>query len=376
MNTVTEHERKLAETLSALALAPAARTSHLPRKARRGIFIAGTLLLITALLFAATSWVGGLGRLQTQVLDRLNLTEGWTIPGFEAETALPVAQPKIPDKEAADRTTSAATGDVTGSGYVVAPRSTTVFSKYEGRITRVAVDIGDHVEAGEALVTLDDVNARFQLDQAKAAKVSADLELAARHIDLAQTQTSLDRIEVLAQRKAVSRQQLEDARVSSESALNGVAQARQQQARAELDIRIAQERIDELTVRAPFAGVVVRLNAHFGDTVLARADSVREGQSLLTLTDTGSMVIDADVAESSIAKLRRGLRGEAVLDGFPDRPFSIELARLSPIASAEKGTIGLRFSLVAPPEGIRPNMAARIRITLPDLDKLAGETEQ
>lgn len=117
-------------------------------------------------------------------------------------------------------------------------------------------------------------------------------------------------------------------------------------------------------VRAPFAGTVTRLNAHVGDTVLARADSVRENQSLLAITDTVSMAIDADVAETNIASLRPGLRGEAVLDGFPDRAFAVEVVRLAPIASVEKGTITVRLSLIDPPEGIRPNMAARIRIPL------------
>jgi multidrug efflux pump subunit AcrA (membrane-fusion protein) len=98
--------------------------------------------------------------------------------------------------------------------------------------------------------------------------------------------------------------------------------------------------------------------------VLARADSVRESQSLLTVTDATSMVIDADVAETNISPLRPGLHGEAVLDGFPDRPFAIEVLRLAPVASVEKGTITLRLSFADPPQGIRPNMAARIRIPL------------
>ncbi|KOC72548.1 RND transporter MFP subunit, partial [Shinella sp. GWS1] len=68
--------------------------------------------------------------------------------------------------------------------------------------------------------------------------------------------------------------------------------------------------------------------------------------------------------DTTIAALRPGLRGEAVLDGFPDHPFPVTVLRLAPVASAEKGTLTLRLTLAGPPEGIRPNMAARIRITL------------
>lgn len=252
--------------------------------------------------------------------------------------------------------------EITGSGLVVAPQRTAVFSLYEGRITRIAVEAGSVVEAGQVLVTIEDAGARFALEQAKATEAAARLDLAARLIDLSQTRASLARIETLASRNATPQQALEEARTATERAENAVAQARQSLAGAELSIRIAEERLSELTVRAPFAGTVTRLDAHVGDTVLARADSVRENQSLLTIADTENLTIDADVAETALASLKPGLRGQAVLDGFPDQPFSIEVIRLSPVVSAEKGTLTLRLSLNNPPEGIRPNMAARIRI--------------
>ena len=93
---------------------------------------------------------------------------------------------------------------------------------------------------------------------------------------------------------------------------------------------------------------------------------------MLTITNTKSLAIDADVAETTIAALKPGLRGQAVLDGFPDRPFVVTLVRLAPVASAEKGTVTLRLSLDDPPDGILPNMAARIRIALDE----TGETPQ
>jgi multidrug resistance efflux pump len=154
-----------------------------------------------------------------------------------------------------------------------------------------------------------------------------------------------------------------------ERASNAQAQAQLSIDTAALAVRIAEERMAELAVRTPFSGTVTRLDARVGDTVLARNDSVRENQSLLTITDTRTLVIDADVAETSIAGVRPGLRGEAVLDGFPDHPFAVTVLRLAPVASAEKGTITLRLSLDHPPDGIRPNMAARIRITLDETGK-------
>lgn len=375
MNMTTEHDRKLAETLKSLSLETVAHDIEPPKRPfrRLSISIAFSALVAAALIAVVVRQpdvVRGIGTL-------LGAGTGLTSVTAINEASASLEEAGVPHDARHEQRSSAgipvrALHEVTGSGFVVAPRTTTVFSKYEGRITHIAVEAGDAVAAGQVLVTLDDAGARFALQQAQAARAAAELALAARTIDLAQARSSLWRMETLAARDAASRQQLEDARTAAERASNAIAQAKQALASAELSIRVAEEPVAELTVRAPFSGTVTRLDAHVGDTVLARVDSVRENQSLLAITDTTSLMIDADVAETNIASLRPGLRGEAVLDGFPDRPFAIVVLRLGSVASAEKGTIALRLSLTSPPVGIRPNMAARIRIPLNN----AGDTTQ
>jgi RND family efflux transporter MFP subunit len=254
--------------------------------------------------------------------------------------------------------------EITGSGFVVAPQAVAVFSKYEGGISHVFVEVGDRVAAGDVLVTLADAGAGFSLEQAILAQEAAVLQRSARAIRLAQAKAALDRQVVLAAHEVIARQTLDDTRSAHEAAQNAVEQADQALAAAGLLVRIAGERLEALTLRAPLSGTITRLDARPGDTVLSRADSVRENQSLLTITNTDGLVIDADVAETQLGRLRPGLSGEAVLDGFPDQPFPVTVQRLAPVASAEKGTITLRLQLAHPPAGIRPNMAARIRLSL------------
>lgn len=358
MNTLTEPDRKLAETLKSLSLE---RRSEPPKPRRKAIlWIPGVLIAAAVpaavMLVSPTAGIGIKSALSgvagPSSTDR-------TIPLHKATTGS-----ENPPADA--RPPRPARQEITGSGYVIAPRSTAVFARYQGEIAGLAVDLGDHVQSGQTLVILKDPSATLVLEQAKAAKVSADLALAAREISLAQTAAAFHRAEALMRGNTTSRKDLEEAEAAWRSAANLVEQGRQDIVRADLSIRIAQEQVDALTVRAPFAGTVTKLNAHIGDTVLARADSVRESQSLLTLTDMSSMAIDADVAETNISLIRPGMRGEAVLDGFPDRPFRIELQRVAPVASVEKGTIGIRLSLLNPPADMKPNMAARIRIPVPE----------
>lgn len=358
MNTLTEHDRKLSETLKSLSLET--KTEHTKPRSNAILWITGGMLAAgvaaTVILISQNSAIdiktalfGTLEPAATvnSILLQKDAIEGGKLPAG-ANTSPPVAR------------------EITGSGYVVAPQSTSVYAKYQGEITDIVIDLGERVQFGQPLIIMEDPSAMLALEQAKAAKVSADLALAATDITLAQTTAAFHRVETLYQRSATSKKDFDDAEAAWKTAANLVEQGRHDIIRAELTIRIAQEQVDSLTVRAPFAGTVTKLNAHVGDTVLARADSVRESQSLLTLTDLNSIVIDADVAESNISLLRPGLHGEAVLDGFPDQPFAVEMRRIAPVASAEKGTIGIRFSLLSPPTGIRPNMAARIRLFVPD----------
>lgn len=367
MNTLTEHDRKLAETLKSLSLATQAETPKPHRKIIR--WIACFLLVATIPIIVAVVSPGSMEDLKRALLaqsepDELRQANQEAAPRVIADRDSLLSTPKP---------SGTANREITGSGYVVAPRSTTVFAKYEGRITGIVVEVGDRVKAGQILAVMENASARMALEQAKAAKVSADLVLASRHIILAQATASFHRTESLTQRDAASKKELEDAETSLKNARNNVEQGHQDVVRSEIAIRVAQEQVHELTIRAPFDGAVTQLNAHIGDTVLARSDSVRESQSILALADTTDMVIDADVAETNISLLQTGLQGEAVLDGFPDRPFGIALQRVAPIASAEKGTIGLRLSLIHPPAGIRPNMAARIRIIAPEIQNQIGE---
>ena len=367
MNTNTEQNRKLAETLRSLSLEPSFQTVGSPVKRNRRLVLSSVLLALGISAIAVVFFWPDISprfkavlESQPEIMTPPGVAQTGDEPKAASSRAAPGTGSPIPSVNSL-RSTSAP--EITGSGFVVAPRIVTVFSKYEGEIASVGVSIGDRVEAGQVIVRIDDVSADFSLEQAKADSDAAKLVLEGKILALKQADSSLQRNAALSAKSVVSVQTVEEAQTARDTALNAVDQARQNYARAQLGVKIAQEHVDALTVKAPISGTVTRLDAHVGGRVLARVDSIKENESLLTITDSKSLVIDADVAETNIGQLRPGLQGEAVLDGFPDKPFAIEILQLWPVASAEKGTITLRLALLDPPDGIMPNMAARIRIS-------------
>ncbi|WEX75493.1 biotin/lipoyl-binding protein [Sinorhizobium numidicum] len=228
MNTTTEYDRKLADTLRSLSLEPVTDEFEPPKRSSRRLLILGCVLaLVTATSFVvlALHRPDAAERIKTVLFAAPKTAGNPAVSYKDADASSEHAKMQQKAREGAQSavpTSVLVTRDVTGSGYVVAPHFTTVYSKYEGRIVGVAVDVGDKVEAGQVLVTLDDASARLSLEEARAANISAELVLASRQIDLAQARSSLDRVKVLSARDAASKQQLEDACAAWERAASNV----------------------------------------------------------------------------------------------------------------------------------------------------------
>lgn len=337
MNTINKTAPSLSATLKSLSFDPG-QTHKPPVPKRTWLALAPLALAIGCISF-------------------------FVIQNDEDLAERPAATTSKPPVEASPPT-PAPQNEITGTGYVVAPQTTLIFSNYEGTVVNVPVSAGDKVLAGQVLVVVDDTRAKLELRKADSASQTARLVLSQRAIQVEQAKTTVDRFTTLMDRGAASRQQRDDAITAHALALNALNQARQDLEGTEVSIAIAQHLLDKLTIRSPFAGTITRLNVKAGDTVLAQVDSARDNQSLMTVSNTSHLLIDADIAETSIRLLRPGMNGEAILDGFPDQLFTVRIESIAPIASSEKGTITLRLSIDNPPVGIRPNMAASIRIAV------------
>ncbi|SUB00238.1 Macrolide-specific efflux protein macA precursor [Pannonibacter phragmitetus] len=354
MTTLTDQNRQLAGTLRSLSLPDPVttrdETQPAPRPAFRWLLLIG--LGSAALALTAAVLVG-------------------TAPET-AGTSVPLQQ--VPPPPPAPPPAPLAAREITGSGHVTALQSVPVFARYEGRIENVNVTLGSEVQEGAVLAVLKEPAASLALDQARARLRTAEITLTSRQITLAQASADLRRAEALAARGSLSQSALETAGTAARTAANAVELAEAGITEARVAAAIAAERVASLTILAPFAGTITQLNARPGAMVLDRADGIREADSLLTLTRMDSLVIEADVAERSIAGLVPGLLAEAELDAAPGAPFPVRLSLTAPEANPAKGTFSLRFTPLESPITLRPGMAARIRISLPSTTQTAGAT--
>ena len=139
---------------------------------------------------------------------------------------------------------NAGTPILTASGYLVARKQSVVSSKIQGRISRLLVEEGSVVKAGEVLATLDDADV-----VAAIAKAKADIEYAKADLAEAQRQERLQ--EDLYRSKVVSQDALDAAKAKVNLAAAAIEQDK-------ANLQVQEAYLDFTTVRAPFAGVVVK----------------------------------------------------------------------------------------------------------------------
>ena len=130
---------------------------------------------------------------------------------------------------------------------------------------------------------------------------------------------------------------------------------------------MAQQDVDNCTVRAPFAGIVVSKDAQRGEMVSpisAGGGFTRTG--IATIVDMDSIEIEVDVNESYIARVEPGQRVEAVLDAYPDWRIPAKVRTVIPTADRQKATVKVRIAFDKLDPRILPDMGVKVSF-------LAGE---
>ncbi|MFN2432467.1 MAG: efflux RND transporter periplasmic adaptor subunit [Gemmatimonadota bacterium] len=222
---------------------------------------------------------------------------------------------------------------VTASGEIQPEVSVDVHANATGRVDRVAVREGQTVEEGQFLLQIDPVSAEAA-SQGQAAQVQAEQRATeALRIDLEQARRDLGRARELASKDLISREELQRAEsdvARLEAQIRG-AEARTDLARAAL--RSSRHQLAQVTVTAPMAGVVTRLDVEQGESAFTGFSPTL----LLTIADLSTMEAEVKVDETDVVNVKLGQAAEVTVDAFPDSTFAGQVTEVgtSPILPAE-----------------------------------------
>ncbi|MBK9703116.1 MAG: efflux RND transporter periplasmic adaptor subunit [Betaproteobacteria bacterium] len=273
------------------------------------------------------------------------------------------------------------------SGRVLAPAKIDIGATVTARVARVAVQEGDRVAAGQALVELERSELAAALAQAEAVEAAARTRIAQwREVgapgaqqQLAQAEANLAIAEKDARRQEDLFRQgfIGAARLDEVRRTLAVAQAQATTARANaaanrddgserrlLDDQLAQARaareaaaarLTQTRIVAPAAGVVL-------DRAVEPGDVVQPGKRLLGLLQDGEFKLTALIDEKNLALLKPGQPAIAAADAYPAQRFRATLDYLAPGVDLQRGTVEAKFRVPEPPALLRADMTVSIDI--------------
>ena len=253
-----------------------------------------------------------------------------------------------------------AVDEVTAPGRIgIDPnRSSRLLLPVAGRVVAVLAKVGDSVEEGQPVLSVDSPDADAAIAaalQAEAAERQAQAALGKSDADLART-TELYEHHAVAQKDLLGAQNDQaQARAALETARAALQQTRRKLEL--LDLKLSGESRQLVRVRAPISGKVLEVNVAPGEY---RNDT---GTPLMTIADLSRVWIASDVPESAIRFIHVGGRVTITMVAYPTEELEGRVARIADVLDPQTRTVKVYVDMANPGGRFRPEMFVTIRHT-------------
>jgi len=138
-----------------------------------------------------------------------------------------------------------------------------------GLVTQVLVNDGDFVEKGEQLLKIDGRRLKAQVDQLSAQLAAAEENLKATKAEFERAQSDYQAYLTSQKNNAVSKQQLERSRAEANSAKANMLAARQNVDAVKASLTLAEVKLSDTQLVAPFSGQIVQRHTELGQWLSA-----------------------------------------------------------------------------------------------------------
>ncbi|MFW6205734.1 MAG: efflux RND transporter periplasmic adaptor subunit [Gemmatimonadota bacterium] len=225
-----------------------------------------------------------------------------------------------------------------------------VKSKASGEVTAMRVETGNQVDRGDLLAEIDPRDVRNALAQAR-----ADLDVAEARVQIAESQA--ERARELREANVTTQQEYE-------SSILELANARAGLTRAQTNLELAEERMNDVTIRAPIAGTIIQKDVEAGTIIASASGNVSGGTTLMLMADLSTMQVRTLVDETDIGKVQPGQLARVQVEAYPNRTFTGSVYQIEPQAVVDQNvTMFPVLVRLDNREGLlKPNMNAEVQI--------------
>lgn len=211
-----------------------------------------------------------------------------------------------------------------------------------GRVSKVLVNNGDQVTAGQPLVYLESDSFANTLAINHASLKKAEAGLVTANADY-------KRYDELNKQGAVSEKEFESMETALKLAEAEVSAAAAAVATAEKDLR-------NTTITSPIGGLVANRNVTTGQMVSP------QGTTLMTVEDIAAVYVVVNIEQKDLANLKPGLKADIAVDAYGNKQFTGEVAVINPVANKGARVFETKIKVHNPEYMLKPGMFARVKI--------------
>jgi RND family efflux transporter MFP subunit len=257
-------------------------------------------------------------------------------------------------------------------GSFFALDESTISSQVEGEVSHILVDVGDMVKEGQVLVAIEPTELQYAVETQRAAvrQVRSQLGIGPNDpppkdpskvafvqraaADLLDAKQKHDRARLLFQSQVVAQGDVDaavakydNASAAHELAIQQVEQFAAQLQSNEVMLRLAEKKVADASIRAPFNGSVKERKVNLGEYLKVQSP-------VIVLVRSGPLRARLQVPEKWAAAVQIGATVDVHLDAFPNEVFHGQLVRINPTVNPDSRSFEVEAMIPNPDGKLKP----------------------
>lgn len=241
----------------------------------------------------------------------------------------PVEAPKILSAPAAIGTVEET---VLATGILKPARLVAVGAQASGRVTQIAVKLGQKINKGDLVAQIDSITQDNALRTAKAALANVRAQKQEKEATLRLAEQTLARQSRLVAQTAISRADFETAQADVATNRAQIAALEAQIIEAEVAVNTAEANLGYTRITAPINGTVLSIVTQEGQTV----NAAQSAPTIIILGDLETMTVRAEISEADVVKVHAGQQVDFNIIGEPDQRYQSVLEAIEPAPESIK----------------------------------------
>ena len=252
---------------------------------------------------------------------------------------------------------------ISATGTIFPEYESKIGPKISGTIEIVYVDEGDQVRKGQILAQLDQKDLLIAVRQGQAAVRVAEAQLKEAEVKVRNLRRERERLANLFKKNVISQQRYDDIDTAYSMAVVRVEVIRAQILSCRENLAMAEQKLKDTVIVAPFSGLIVKRFINQGEFV-----STMPPSPLFLIMNIDRVKTEIGLPEVHLARINIGNPVEVKVDTYPGITFTGKISTINPMVDPVSRAFKIKVEIPNKDHRLKPGMFARAKI-YPEIHK-------